>query len=224
MAGQTIYQVDSFTTQVFKGNPAGVCILDTPRPEEWMKNLAGEMNLSETAFLVREGEVFRLRWFTPKAEVTLCGHATLASAHILWEQGILKPDQQAHFETLSGRLTATRSGEWIELNFPAREVKSVVPPTGLLEALGAVVTARAEGGEYDIVSRFFAPAVGVNEDPVTGSAHCALAPYWSEKLGKLELLAYQASGRGGNLQIRLEGERVILAGQAVTVFKAEMIE
>jgi PhzF family phenazine biosynthesis protein len=265
LAGQIIYQVDSFTTQIFRGNPAGVCLLDSPRPEEWMQNLAREMNLSETAFLIPEGAVYRLRWFTPKAEVSLCGHATLASAHILWEHGALPAERRAQFETLSGRLTADKRGDWIELNFPARPVRPIEPPPGLLEALGveqpvfvgryredylveaadekivrelrpdfsallkvetrgAVVTARAESAEFDFISRFFAPAVGVNEDPVTGSAHAALTPYWCEKLGKDELTAYQASERGGVLRLRLEGERVVIAGQAVTVFKAEMRE
>ncbi len=263
MAAQIIYQVDSFTSRIFSGNPAGVCLLEKPRTEEWMRSVAREMNLSETAFLLPEGEHFRLRWFTPKAEVTLCGHATLASAHILWEQGVLPADRQGVFETLSGRLTADRRGEWIALNFPARPVRPVDPPPGLLEGLGieragfvgryredylveveeeavvrrlspdfsallqvetrgTVVTARADGGEYDFVSRFFAPAVGVNEDPVTGSAHCALTPYWSAKLGKQELTAYQASERGGVLRLSLEGERVVIEGQAVTVFRAEM--
>lgn len=265
MAGQIIYQVDAFTNQVFSGNPAAVCLLDAPRPEGWMRSLASEMNLSETAFLLADREAYRLRWFTPKAEVTLCGHATLASAHILYEQGILPPGQQAQFDTLSGRLTADRRGDWIALNFPARQVAPVEPPPGLLEALGVarpvfvgryredylveagdeaavrglspdfsallkvetrgtVVTARAEGGEFDIVSRFFAPAVGVPEDPVTGSAHCALTPYWSAKLGKTGLMAYQASERGGVLRVALHGERVVLEGQAVTVFRAEMFQ
>ncbi len=263
MATQIIYQVDAFTTQVFSGNPAGVCLLDEPRPDEWMRKMAGEMNLSETAFLLPEGQGFRLRWFTPKKEVALCGHATLASAHILWEEGVLKREQTALFDTLSGRLTATKTGDWIVLDFPVRPIVACEPPASLLEALGThkivgvarykeiylvevpreadvrgltpdfaallkvqlrsvAVTARAESGEYDIVSRYFAPSVGVNEDPVTGSVHCMLAPYWSEKLGKLELLAYQASERGGELRLRSQGERVIIEGQAVTVFKAEM--
>lgn len=265
MAVQIIYQVDSFTSRIFSGNPAGVCLLEGPRPEEWMRNVAREMNLSETAFLLPEGDYFRLRWFTPKAEVTLCGHATLASAHILWEQGVLPADRQAAFETLSGRLTAEKRGEWIALDFPGRPVQPVEPPPGLLRGLGieqavfvgryredylvevedeavvrglnpdfsallqvktrgTVVTARAGGGEFDFISRFFAPAVGVNEDPVTGSAHCALTPYWSAKLGRQEMTAYQASERGGVLRLRLEGDRVILQGQAVTVFRAEMVQ
>jgi len=263
LTAQIIYQVDSFTAQIFRGNPAGVCLLDRPRPEDWMRDLSREMNLSETAFLHPEGEVYRLRWFTPKTEVTLCGHATLASAHILWEQGMLLAKQPAQFETLSGRLTADKRDDWIELNFPARPVGPVEPPPGLIASLGIdrpvfvgryredflveaadegivrsltpdysallkvetrgiVVTARAESGEFDIVSRFFAPAVGINEDPVTGSAHSALASYWCAKLAKDELTAYQASERGGVLRLRLEGERAVIAGQAVTVFKIDM--
>lgn len=260
-----IFQVDSFTDRPFAGNPAGVCMLDAPRSDEWMLGVAREMNLSETAFLLPEGDGYRLRWFTPGVEVTLCGHATLASAHILWEQGFLPPDQTASFMTLSGVLSATRAADgWIALDFPARATAPTAPPKGLLDALGitaavftgrykknylvevsceadvralqpdyarliqvetrgVVVTARADGDRYDFVSRFFAPAVGVNEDPVTGSAHCALTPYWSMKLGKESLLAYQASARGGVVRVRPEGERVILEGQAVTVFKAALM-
>jgi len=261
----TLFQVDSFTTQPFSGNPAGVCVLHEARSEDWMKAVAGEMNLSETAFLVPESPGYRLRWFTPKVEVSLCGHATLASAHILWEQGYLKSDQKAIFATRSGNLTADRMQDgWIALDFPAREIMPAVPAEGLLAALGikapifvgrykntyiielkdggAVrevspdystllkldvrsigVTARGDGNPYDFVSRYFAPAVGINEDPVTGSVHCALAPYWSHKLGKPEMLAYQASARGGELRVRDEGERVILMGQAVTVFTASLV-
>lgn len=260
-----LFQVDAFTNRPFLGNPAGVVLLDAPRPDAWMLNLAREMNLSETAFLLPEGEVYRLRWFTPTVEVTLCGHATLASAHILWEQGRLSADQCAAFETLSGRLTAERTPDgWIALDFPARLCDPVSPPPGLLEALGireavftgrykedylievdneeavralkpdftrlsqietrgVVVTARASGADYQVVSRFFAPAVGVDEDPVTGSAHCAIAPYWSAKLNRDSLLAYQASSRGGLLRIRHAGQRVILEGQAVTVFSASLL-
>lgn len=259
-----LFQVDSFTTQPFTGNPAGVCVLDFPRTEDWMTAVAREMNLSETAFLVPEGAGYRLRWFTPKVEVSLCGHATLASAHILWEQGYLKPDQKAIFGTRSGILTADRMQDgWIALDFPAREVMGAAPAEGLLSALGidapvfvgrykntfivevldeaAVrevspdfnallkVDARSVGvtargfGLYDFVSRYFAPAVGINEDPVTGSVHCALTTYWSRKLGRQEMLAYQASARGGELRVRDAGERVILMGQAVTVFTANLI-
>jgi len=260
-----LYQVDSFTDRPFAGNPAGVCILVAPQTEDWMLALAREMNLSETAFLWPEGPGYRLRWFTPKVEVSLCGHATLASAHILWQQGLIPPDQMAVFETLSGRLTAAlEADQWIALDFPAREVLPAEPPSGLLEALGArnirfvgryknsflvelageadvravspdfaallkmdtrslVVTARAAEPTFDFVSRYFAPAVGVNEDPVTGSVHCALATYWGSKLGKAEMRAYQASARGGVLRVRPKGDRVIIMGQAVTIFEGRLV-
>jgi PhzF family phenazine biosynthesis protein len=257
--GLPLYQVDAFTSQPFKGNPAAVCLLQESMPDEWMMAVAREMNLSETAFLLPEGSGYRLRWFTPAVEVRLCGHATLASAHALWESGRLSPDAEARFHTRSGLLTARKAGAWIEMNFPSRPVEPVDTPDGLLEALGlqeavrvsrgdqtyivevaseevvrnatpdfaalrdlpprAVgLTSRASMAGYDFVSRFFAPSKGVNEDPVTGSLHCRLAPYWSEQLGKKEFRAYQASARGGELHVRLEDERVRLGGQAVTVF------
>jgi PhzF family phenazine biosynthesis protein len=260
---RTIYQVDSFTTVPFAGNPAGVCILDVAREDSWMQNVAKEMNLSETAFLLRQDDGYSLRWFTPAVEVDLCGHATLASAHILWETGTLLAGQQARFHTRSGLLTADRRGEWIEMDFPATTEKPVDAPEGLAEALGVetkyvgqtkfdllveveseevvramrpnltlleripargvMVTSRAFSPDYDFVSRFFAPRVGVNEDPVTGSAHCALSPYWSNKLGRNELVGYQASPRGGIVRVRLAGERVLIGGQAVTVMRCELV-
>ena len=259
---QTIYQVDSFTSQPFAGNPAGVCILGGSANEAWMQAVAREMNLSETAFLVPQMNGFNLRWFTPAAEVRLCGHATLASAHILWKKGILQKDERAQFHTLSGLLTADLCGDWIEMDFPARPAEPVQPPMGLIEALGTearfvgrnaddylvelenedvirnlkpditalgklkvrgtIVTARSEHPQFDFVSRFFAPAVGVNEDPVTGSAHCCLTPYWALKLGKKEMTAFQASARGGILHVKMAGERVRLSGQAVTVMTCEL--
>ncbi len=259
---QTIYQVDAFTDRPFAGNPAGVCILPGPAPDAWMQAVAREMNLSETAFLLPQADGFNLRWCTPAVEVKLCGHATLASAHILFETGVLRPDAQARFHTLSGLLTAERRGDWIELNFPAKLDEPAEPPAGLAEALGAtpqhvskngltylvevaseaivrglqpdfgallklpvrgvIVTARSATPEFDFVSRFFAPAVGINEDPVTGSAHCYLTPYWADRLGKTEMIAYQASARGGILRVRLAGDRVILGGQAVTVLIGEL--
>lgn len=256
-----IYTVDAFTDVPFAGNPAAVCLLDRERDARWMQALAGEMNLSETAFLLPAGEAWSLRWFTPKAEVALCGHATLASAHVLWETGHLAPETTALFDTLSGRLTARRGAgkeAWIELDFPerresahgdlpvlfsalgvqpvyfgknaydyfvevatAREVRELAPDfaaLGKLPVRGVIVTAAAEAGSgHDFVSRFFAPGVGVPEDPVTGSAHCCLAPYWGEKLGKGEMVGYQASARGGTVRVRREGERVILCGRAVTI-------
>jgi PhzF family phenazine biosynthesis protein len=260
---QTIYQVDSFTDHAFAGNPAGVCILSQAAEPAWMQSVAREMNLSETAFLVRQADGFDLRWFTPAAEVRLCGHATLASAHILWQTGVLQDGEQARFHTLSGLLTASRHGDWIEMDFPARPAKPVEPPAGLAEALGVtikfigrdlddylveveseaivralkpdisalarlpvrgtIVTTRSDDPTFDFVSRFFAPAVGVAEDPVTGSAHCCLTPYWAAKLGKSELNAYQASARGGIVRVRLAGERVLLSGQAVTVLRCELL-
>jgi len=261
--GQTIYQVDSFAKRAFAGNPAAVCILPAAAPEAWMRNVAREMNLSETAFLLAKEDGFHLRWFTPTVEVELCGHATLASAHVLWETGVLRPDEQARFHTLSGLLTAERQGDWIELDFPAKPEEPATPwdelVTGLgitpvyvgkslfdylvevdseqtvrglnpdftllkqTKARGVIVTARAEGGEFDFVSRFFAPGAGVDEDPVTGSAHCVLGPFWAKRLGKTEFVAYQASARGGVVRVRLVGNRVKLGGQAVTVMRGELV-
>jgi PhzF family phenazine biosynthesis protein len=256
-----IYQIDAFTSVPFKGNPAGVCLLQKSMPDEWMQCVAMEMNLSETAFLLPEGEGYRLRWFTPAVEVDLCGHATLASAHVLAETGQLLPGDKASFFTRSGLLTARSTGNgMIELNFPIKPLEPADPPAGLLEALGVtpvfvgknifdylveveserevrqaqpdfallkqvpargvILTSRSQ--QYDFVSRFFAPQVGVAEDPVTGSAHCCLAPYWAEKLGKQEFHAYQASPRGGELHLQLEGQRVIIQGRAVTVIRGQL--
>ncbi|HZO74229.1 MAG TPA: PhzF family phenazine biosynthesis protein [Ktedonobacteraceae bacterium] len=261
--GLSIIQVDAFTNRPFAGNPAAVCILREPQDDHWMQSVAQEMNLSETAFLTRQSDGFNLRWFTPAVEVDLCGHATLASAHILWEAGHLKPNEQARFHTRSGLLTADRRGDWIEMNFPVKMEESTTAPANLLESLGVtasyvgknefdylveveseaivraiapnfsllgevqargvIVTSRAATAGYDFISRFFAPQVGVNEDPVTGSAHCCLAPYWSRKLGKAELVGYQASPRGGVVRTRMDGDRVYLAGQAVTVLRGELV-
>jgi PhzF family phenazine biosynthesis protein len=260
--GLPLFQVDAFTDKPFAGNPAAVCILSEPRDARWMQSVAQEMNLSETAFVLREGDGFNLRWFTPTIEVDLCGHATLASAHILWEAGHLKPDQQARFSTRSGRLTADRKGQWIEMDFPAEPANPATAPPDLVKALGVpskyvaknrldylvevdseqtlrklrpdftllakvmargfIVTSRAALSGYDFVSRFFAPGAGINEDPVTGSAHCCLGPFWSIRLGKTEFVAYQASARGGALRVRVSGQRVHLGGQAVTVLRGEL--
>lgn len=259
-----IFQVDAFTDEPFKGNPAGVCLLRWPVEAGWMQNVAAEMNLAETAFLWPEGDGFRLRWFTPKVEVKLCGHATLATAHILWEQGLLPFDREARFQTLSGLLTARRDGDLIELDFPARPplarppdwtdavvgalgikpvyvgmsaedvifeaadeetVRGLQPDLATLRTLparGVIVTARSSGGRFDFISRFFAPAVGVDEDPVTGSSHTVLVPYWAEKLGRTVFTAYQASARGGILRLKLAGDRVKIAGRAVTVIRGEL--
>jgi predicted PhzF superfamily epimerase YddE/YHI9 len=287
-----LYQVDAFTAVPFRGNPAGVCMLQTALDESRMQAIAQEMNLSETAFLVpkQAGErgrpEFDLRWFTPVAEVELCGHATLAAAHVLWETGVVLSGEQIGFLTLSGRLLATQAGGWVRLEFPALPESPASPPPGLDEALGeratyvgrnrfdylveldseekvsalapdfaalkrlgvrgVIVTAVADrrqeaggGPEYDFVSRFFAPAFGVDEDPVTGSAHCCLGPYWASRLAKQELTGYQASARGGSVRVTPlpngperdprqppgygRGDRVLLEGQATTVMKIELL-
>ena len=261
--GLTITQVDAFTDTPFAGNPAAVCLLPAPRDEGWMQSVAREMNLSETAFLVRAGDGYDLRWFTPSVEVALCGHATLASAHVLWEEGHLAAAQQARFHTKSGLLTGDRAGNWIELDFPVKREETAPAPAGLAEALGVapkyvgrnqfdylveidgeaavrhltpnhaalatlpvrgvIVTSRADSPGYDFVSRFFAPGSGVAEDPVTGSAHCALGPYWQSRLGKSQLVGYQASPRGGIVRVRVVGDRVRLGGKAVTVLRGELL-
>lgn len=261
--GLHIVQVDAFTSRAFAGNPAAVCVLPAPGDERWMQDVAREMNLSETAFLHRDNEGYRLRWFTPAVEVALCGHATLASAHVLWEEHHLPAGRRARFHTKSGLLTAERRDDWIDLDFPATRASPAPPPAGLIEALGLspgwvgrnqvdylveadsedtvrslkpdlgalekveargiIVTSRATTPGYDFVSRFFAPRAGVAEDPVTGSAHCALAPFWSERLHKAEMTAYQASPRGGVIRVRLAGDRVVLGGQAVTVLRGELV-
>ncbi|MEA1895924.1 MAG: PhzF family phenazine biosynthesis protein [Euryarchaeota archaeon] len=258
-----IFQVNSFTNKPFTGNPAGVCILSEDIPDSEMLNIAKEMNLPETAFLQENDTGYNLRWFTPCTEIELCGHATLASAHILWETGDLSPDEIVHFDTLSGELTAKRNGEWIDLDFPAEYetnadapveisdalgvqpiyvgknrfdyiveveseeiVRSINPNFGLLKKIpsrGIIVTSRADTDKYDFVSRFFAPAIGVDEDPVTGSAHCCLGPYWESRLNKSRLEAFQSSERGGVVRVEVKSGRVILSGQAVTVIEGEII-
>lgn len=260
-----IYMVDAFSSLPFRGNPAAVCLMDEPRDEMWMQEVAAEMNLSETAFLHREqGDDYRLRWFTPLSEVDLCGHATLASAHVLWETGLLDRRHQARFHSNSGLLTADKQREWIEMNFPSEpaeaesvwndliekalrttplfigrnrldfivevqsevELRHMQPDFQLLKQLparGIIVTAGQSANGYDFVSRCFYPAVGVNEDPVTGSAHCCLAPYWAAKRDQAVFKAYQASKRGGELLLRLVGERVYIAGQAITVMKSKLL-
>ncbi len=243
--GQHITQVDAFTDTPFGGNPAAVCLLAEPADARWMQQVAREMNLAETAFLHKQEDGFHLRWFTPAVEVDLCGHATLASAHVLWEEGHLRPGEHAHFSTRSGRLSAARQGAWIELDFPAtpatpadaqfdylvevdseERLRALKPDMNLLERVpvrGVIVTSRSASPEYDFVSRFFAPRVGINEDPATGSSHCTLAPFWVQRLGKSEMAAYQASPRGGVLRVRMNGERVCIGGQAITVLRGELL-
>jgi len=264
-----ILHIDAFTSAPFKGNPAAVCLLDEPRPAEWMQNVAAEMNLSETAFVVpRQDGGFDLRWFTPKIEVPLCGHATLASSHSLWETGRLAQDKEARFHTLSGWLIARRNGDRIEMDFPALLANRAELPKAAEEALyikplavlanrrkdgsdgnflvelesestvrnvkpdfeklrravnvGVIITARGDS-KYDFVSRYFACYAGIDEDPVTGSAHCMLTPYWAAKLGRTEMSAYQASARGGEVGVKLNGDRVVLGGNAVTVLRGSLL-
>ena len=261
--GLPLIQVDAFTDTPFAGNPAAVCLLPAPRQADWMQQVAREMNLSETAFLSPRSDGFDLRWFTPAVEVPLCGHATLASAHVLWEDGHLPPHQAAHFHTHSGLLTATRQESWITLDFPALPAEPVEAPPVLLQALGVaplsvgknrasylvevateeivrtlqpdlallqtlpvqgmIVTSRATTPPFDCVSRYFAPRAGVPEDPVTGSAHCCIGPFWAQRLGKDTLMAYQASARGGVLRLQVQDARVLLGGQAVTVLRGELL-
>lgn len=255
-----IFQVDAFTSEPFRGNPAAVCLLDAPRDTTWMQSVAAEMNLSETAFLDEQEGGFGLRWFTPTTEVDLCGHATLASAHVLWQMGATEPCLRFH--TRSGTLTARRDDAGIHMDFPAAPATSLDPPAGLAEGLGAtpvwvganrfdylveladaaavrvlapdldrlrafpvrgVIVTAVGGVEADFISRFFAPAVGVDEDPVTGSAHCCLGPYWSERLGRADLVGYQASARGGHVGVHVAGARVVLSGRAVTVLSGELL-
>jgi PhzF family phenazine biosynthesis protein len=276
--GLTIFQVDAFAEKPFTGNPAAVCVLPGPRDARWMQSVAQEMNLSETAFLLRQadgnnlaetaffrraGEDYALRWFTPTIEVDLCGHATLASAHVLWEAEHLKPSDPARFSTRSGLLTAVRKGDWVELDFPAEPETPATPPPNLATALGVtpayvgrnrfdylvevdseetvrnlkpdfnqlaeiptrgfIVTSRSGSPGFDFVSRFFAPRAGINEDPVTGSAHCCLGPFWCTRIGKKELVAHQVSARGGVVRVCASGERVHLGGKAVTVLRGQLL-
>ena len=260
--GISFFQVDAFAAKAFTGNPAAVCLLEEEVEEEWMQSVAAEMNLSETAFLLPQRNGFGLRWFTPTTEVDLCGHATLASAHVLWNSGCLERSDTARFHTRSGLLTAKLRNGWVELDFPSTPVVPVEPPLELSDLIGIVpkyvgqsrfdllielndvgelselnpdyvglsrlpvrgfiVTGQSDIPEYDFLSRFFAPATGVQEDPVTGSAHCALAPYWAEKLGKKEMIGFQASRRGGEVKVKYMGDRVKLIGQAITVMHGEL--
>ncbi len=257
--------VDAFADRAFSGNPAAVCFLPQPAPAQWMQQVAAEMNLSETAFLLREGETFRLRWFTPRSEVKLCGHATLASAHVLWSEGHLPEQQPARFQTLSGELLAEKKDKWIQLYFPAlpvspnesasaaalqaalnvpvtetwqteedwiavleseqlvRELRPDFSQIGRLNTRGLIVTAPGRDSGFDFVSRFFVPKLGIDEDPVTGSVHCALANLWQSKLGKSRFRAFQASPRGGVLEMELTGSRVLLQGRAVTTLKGQLL-
>lgn len=275
MTTTPLFHVDAFAERPFGGNPAGVCVLGEDREEAWLQSVARELNLPETAFLRKDktraggAGVWDLRWFTPTVEVDLCGHATLASAHVLWESGRADGIDRLDFDTKSGRLTARRSGGEIELDFPAEPAVASDLPADVLPALGVaasaarwtgrnrldylvelgseaevravspdfrrlgaacapargcIVTARSARPEFDFVSRYFAPAAGIDEDPVTGSTHCCLAPFWAERLGKNPLKGFQASARGGAVGVRVDGSlgRVKLSGRAVTVIRGEL--
>jgi len=263
MYKKTIYQVDAFTDQPFKGNPAGVMISDESITDEWMQNIAAEMNLSETAFIIPTGTDFRIRYFTPTNEVPLCGHATLASAHIIYELGIRKINETIIFKAKAGELKITKDSEWIVMNFPKYtltridipedfratigfepletyssiynwiiavagiedEIRKAEPAFADMAAKGIgllMITAKSNSAENDFVVRCFAPCLGINEDPVTGSAHCALTPLWAEKLGKTEMDSLQVSKRTGKLKVKLIDDRVEIKGKAVTIFVAEL--
>ena len=258
----TFAQVDAFTGKPFAGNPAAVCLLPGPASPEWMAAVARETNLPATAFVHDAGDGFAVRWFTRTTELKLCGHGTLASAHILYETGRVRASQSIRFQSPDGALAASTSGGWVALDFPAIPEQQVEPPAGLLEALGVeavyvgrgrldcivevadesvvcglrpdlkrlrdvatrgvIVTSRSATADRDFVSRFFAPSTGINEDSVTGSAHCCLAPFWAQRLGKTTFVAHQLSARGGVLKLAVDGERVRIAGQAVTVIRGEL--
>lgn len=255
--------VDAFSDGPFTGNQAAVCLLTGGAEAAWMQRVAAELNLAETAFVTRRADGdFDLRWFTPAVEVDLCGHATLATAHVLWESGTLGGGETARFHTRSGLLTAVNRGDWIELDFPATPPQDAPAPAGLLDAMGVqascvgkspfdylievadeaavraaspdfgklrkistrgvMITARSADPKYDFVSRFFAPGAGIDEDPATGSAHCCLAPYWAGRLGKTAFVARQLSSRGATLKVALDGDRIKLGGQAVTMLRGEL--
>jgi PhzF family phenazine biosynthesis protein len=260
---QFIYQVDAFTSEAFKGNPAGVCILDQEPDSEWMQNIAMEMNLSETAFVFPGQGCLIIRYYTPEAEIKLCGHATLSASHIVYETAMLRSDQEIMFSSKAGELHIRKQGDWISMNFPAfslekieitpefkmitgihpqelykagygwtlavmrseMEVKNIKPHFSLMKDSlygDLIVTAQSEDPAYDFCVRCFAPAVGIDEDPVTGSAHCALAPFWSERTAKNDFISHQISKREGILKVSLIGDRVEISGQAKTIFKADL--
>ncbi|HKD35145.1 MAG TPA: PhzF family phenazine biosynthesis protein [Pirellulales bacterium] len=263
-SGLRYFIVDAFTDRPFAGNPAAVVPLDRWHDDRWLQNVAMEMNLSETAFFVPDGDGFHLRWFTPKVEVDLCGHATLATAKIIGHLGLVVDGREICFNSRSGKLTARRDGDRIELDFPVNPETKADPPPGLIESLavdpryvgksrfdylvevesaavvrriapdfkrlasvsarGVIVTACSDDPRFDFVSRFFAPAAGIDEDPVTGSAHCCLADFWGRRLNKQKMVGYQASSRGGIVHVELRGDRVLLGGGAVIVAEGRLTQ
>jgi PhzF family phenazine biosynthesis protein len=264
MSGQRIVQVDAFTNRPYAGNQAAVCVLEGLREEAWMQALARETNLPATVFLSPQEDGFAIRWLTPASELPLCGHGTLAAAHVLWTEGHADPARPIALYSRNHRLKAVREDDWITLDFPAIRNAPVTAPVALVEGLGLqprfvgrsshsylveanseeevrglkpdfgrlatldfpsiIVTARSNGAPYDFVSRCFPLSHGIQEDPATGSAHCCFGPYWSEILGKTQMIGYQASARGGVVRVRVDGERVALSGQAVTVLRGELCE
>jgi PhzF family phenazine biosynthesis protein len=261
---QIIYQVDAFTSEPFKGNPAGVCILEKELPDEWMQNIAAELHVSETAFISGEKDDYQIRFFTPESEVPLCGHATLSSGHIMFETGIVNRNDEIVFSSKAGKLKIRCSDNWIIMNFPIYELSPVPVPPDIRRYIGTkpaelfrtdhgwtfalleneedvlklnpdfkamkstiygdlIVTAPSSDPIYDFCVRCFAPALGIDEDPVTGSAHCALVPFWNKKTGKTEFTSHQVSKRGGILKVSLHGDRVEIAGEAVTIFRADLL-
>jgi len=259
-----IYQVDAFTSEPFRGNPAGVCMLEKEMPDEWMQNIAAEMHVSETAFIFGGKDEYKIRFFTPTSEIPLCGHATLSSAHIMFETGIVKKNETITFSSKAGILKIHYSEGWVVMNFPAYDLTPAQIPQDLCNYIvitpveyyhtahgwtfllfrseeevlklnpdfkamknseygDMIATAPSSDPRYDFCVRCFAPALGIDEDPVTGSAHCALVPFWSEKTGRKEFISHQVSKRGGILKVALHGERVEIAGQAQTIFRAELL-
>lgn len=260
---KTIYQVDAFTTEPFSGNPACVVIADEHTPEEWMQSIASEMNVSETAFVIPMKNGLTIRWFTPVAEVNLCGHATLSAAHILYSTGYVGPGDEIVFNSRSGELRVTKKGSWITMDFPSYPLIPIAVPAEFEKITGIkpvelyssindwvlafvnneylvrnatpdfgamrhsemghlIITAPSSETNFDFCTRVFAPSIGIDEDPVTGSAHCVLTPFWHRKTGRKEFISHQVSKRSGILKVAISGERVLISGQAVTVFKAEM--
>ena len=260
---EQLFQVDAFTNQPFRGNPAGVVLLDEEQPDSWMQSVAQEMNLSETAFVIGEKSPYNLRWFTPAVEVELCGHATLATAHILFEREIAAKNEAIEFKTRSGILTTTYNDGWVQMDFPSFSADEILDRSEITRALnetpdqaynsgesimavfdvpekiykmapdfelikrfniqGIMVTSHSEEPGIDFISRYFAPNVGIDEDPVTGSAHCSLGPYWGARLDKSVLNAKQVSDRGGEIQVRVKDDRTFISGQAVTIFSGKLL-
>lgn len=256
------YQADAFTDQAFKGNPAAICFLKEPLPDETLQAIAAENFLPETAFVLPLKKGYSLRWFSPEVEIPLCGHATLATAHVMWSEDMAPENEALHFHTLIGELMVTKESEWLHLNFPGFKEQAIDVNPLLEDSIGlkvkhlcrmhhfilievdnandipalqvkmeilknfdpVIVTAQAPpDSPYDFISRMFGPSIGIPEDPVTGSAHCCLGPYWASRLGKTTMLAYQASPRGGEVKVQIIGDRIQLSGKAVTVIKGSLM-